>query len=498
MEILSGLSQGFDVALNPWNLLYVLIGVFLGTLIGALPGFGPAPAIALLLPFSFSLPPEGAIIMLAGIYYGAMYGGRVPAILLRLPGDAAHVVTTIDGYPLAQQGRAGAALTITAIGSFIGGTVAIIGLTLFAPILAEFATRFGPHEFFALTLAGLLLITSLGTKSVWRSLTVAGIGLLLATVGQDPIIGVPRFTFGVTDLLSGLDLVAIAIGLFGIGEIIYNSEQQGEEDRGGASQVSSIWPSREEWIHSRLAIVRGSFIGFVLGLLPGGGGVISSLTSYGIEKRVAKEPERFGQGAIEGVAGPDTADNSSSMSAFIPLLTLGIPPNVVMALIFGALLIQGVTPGPLLIENNPEVFWGVIASMYIGNIFLVLLNVPLIGLFVKIVQIPRSILSAGIILLIMVGVYSLNNSVFDLGVALVFGIVGYVMKKSGYEPGPLVLAFVLGPIMESAFRRSMVISNGDLTSLFTRPLSGTIFALIVVFIVVYVSRILLAQRGGQD
>lgn len=497
MEILSGLSQGFEVALNPWNLLYVLLGVFLGTVIGALPGFGPAPAIALLLPFSFSLPPEGAIIMLAGIYYGAMYGGRIPAILLRLPGDAAHVVTTIDGYPLAQQGRAGAALTITAIGSFIGGTVAIIGLTLFAPLLAGFATRFGPHEFFALTLAGLLLITSLGTKSVWRSLTVAGIGLLLATVGQDPIVGVPRFTFGVTDLLSGLDLVAIAIGLFGIGEIIYNSEQQ-DETNWGASQVSSIWPSGEEWARSRPAIIRGSFIGFVLGLLPGGGGVISSLTSYGIEKRVAKEPERFGQGAIEGVAGPDTADNSSSMSAFIPLLTLGIPPNVVMALIFGALLIQGITPGPLLIQNNPEVFWGVIASMYIGNIFLVLLNVPLIGLFVKIVQIPRSILSAGIILLIMVGVYSLNNSVFDLWVALAFGIIGYVMKKSGFEPGPLVLAFVLGPIMEAAFRRSMVISNGDLTSLFTRPLSGTIFALIVVFIVIYGARMIFARHREQN
>lgn len=375
--------------------------------------------------------------------------------------------------------------------------MAIIGLTLFAPLLAGFATRFGPHEFFALTLAGLLLITSLGTKSVWRSLTVAGIGLLLATVGQDPIVGVPRFTFGVTDLLSGLDLVAIAIGLFGIGEIIYNSEQQ-DETNWGASQVSSIWPSGEEWARSRPAIIRGSFIGFVLGLLPGGGGVISSLTSYGIEKRVAKEPERFGQGAIEGVAGPDTADNSSSMSAFIPLLTLGIPPNVVMALIFGALLIQGITPGPLLIQNNPEVFWGVIASMYIGNIFLVLLNIPLIGLFVKIVQIPRSILSAGIILLIMVGVYSLNNSVFDLWVALAFGIIGYVMKKSGFEPGPLVLAFVLGPIMEAAFRRSMVISNGDLTSLFTRPLSGTIFALIVVFIVIYVARMLFARHREQN
>lgn len=497
MEILSGLAQGFDVALNPWNVLYVLIGVFLGTVIGALPGFGPAPAIALLLPFSFSLPPEGAIIMLAGIYYGAMYGGRVPAILLRLPGDAAHVVTTIDGYPLAQQGRAGAALSITAIGSFIGGTVAIIGLTLFAPLLAGFATRFGPHEFFALTLAGLLLITSLGTKSVWRSLTVAGIGLLLATVGQDPIIGVPRFTFGVTDLLSGLDLVAIAIGLFGIGEIIYNSEQR-DEANWGASQISSIWPSGEEWARSRPAIARGSFIGFVLGLLPGGGGVISSLTSYGIEKRVAREPERFGQGAIEGVAGPDTADNSSSMSAFIPLLTLGIPPNVIMALIFGALLIQGITPGPLLIQSNPEIFWGVIASMYIGNIILVLLNVPLIGLFVKIVQIPRSILSAGIVVLIMVGVYSLNNSMFDLWVALAFGVIGYVMKKTGFEPGPLVLAFVLGPIMEAAFRRSMVISNGDLTSLLTRPLSGTIFALIAIFIVVYVARVLFAQREVQN
>lgn len=496
MEIFQGLLGGFEVALDPTNLLYVFIGVFVGTAIGALPGVGPAAAIALLLPLTFSLPPEASIIMLAGIYYGSMYGGRIPAILLQLPGDASHVVTVLDGHPMARQGRAGSALSITAIGSFIGGTVAVVGLTLFAPILASFAVRFGPPEYLALTGVGLLLVAYLGSKSVWKSLVLAGIGLLLATIGQDPVTGVPRFTFGSVNLIGGLDLVAIAMGLFGVGEILYNLEQRGGMDL-VTSRVSNLWPSLADWTQSRGAILRGSVLGFFVGILPGGGGVVSSLLSYGVEKRVAREPERFGKGAIEGVAGPDTADNASSISSFIPLLTLGIPSNVVLALIFGALLIQGITPGPLLINENPEVFWGVIASMYIGNVFLLLLNIPLIGLFVQLIRLRNSILAPLVVILTMVGVFSLSNSTFDMWIVLVFGGLGYLMRKTGFEPGPLVLAFVLGPLMEGAFRRSMLISNGDPTIFFTRPISGTILAIVLLAIVVSVFQYV-GKRNAEE
>lgn len=497
MEIFQGLLGGFEVALDPRNLLYVFIGVFVGTAIGALPGIGPATAMALLLPLTFALPPETSIIMLAGIYYGSMYGGRIPAVLLRLPGDAAHVVTVLDGHPMAQQGRAGSALGMTAIGSFIGGTVAIVGLTLFAPVLASFAVRFGPPEYMALTVLGLLLVAYLGSVSVWKSLAVAGIGLLLATIGQDPVTGVPRFTFGVRELISGLDLVAMAMGLFGVGEIFYNLEQ-----RGGmsliTSRLSNMWPSARDWVESKGAILRGSILGFLIGILPGGGGVVSSLVSYGVEKRVSREPERFGKGAIEGVVGPDTADNASSTSSFIPLLTLGIPPNVVLALIFGALLIQGITPGPLLISERPEVFWGVIASMYIGNVFLLLLNIPLIGLFVQLIRLRYSILASLIVMLTMLGVFSLKSSTFDMWVMLAFGVLGYLMKKTGFEPGPLVLAFVLGPLMEGAFRRSMLISNGDPTIFFTRPISGTILAVVVLVIAVSVFQFVRKRNQREE
>lgn len=488
---IEGLLHGFSVVLlDPINLLFVFLGVLIGTIIGVLPGLGPTATIALLLPVTYGMDATGAVVMLAGIYYGSMYGGTIPSVLLRLPGEAASVVTTFDGYQMAKKGRAGPALGIAAVGSFIGGTFAVIGLTLLAEPLARFAITFGAPEFVAVATLGILLVTFLGTGSKIKSLAMAGIGLILASVGQDPILGTPRFTFGEVALFDGIGFVPIAMGLFGVGEILYNLETAGKFDL-ITSRIKNIWPTRKDFRDSSGPIARGSVLGFFIGILPGGGGVISSLASYALEKRRAKDPSRFGQGAIEGVAGPETANNASSTSAFIPLLTLGIPSNVVLALIFGALLIHGVTPGPQLIAQHPEVFWGVIASMYIGNIFLLVLNIPLIGVFVQMLRVRIGILGPFALLITFIGVFSVNNDTFDMWVVLVFGLVGWLMKKTGFEPGPLVLAFVLGPILEGAFRQSMLMSNGSFAILFTRPISGTIFAaiaLIVAYSVVTASR----------
>ncbi|MBC7680005.1 MAG: tripartite tricarboxylate transporter permease [Pseudorhodobacter sp.] len=482
MGILEGIGTGFSVALDPTNLLYVFLGVLIGTVIGVLPGLGPTATIALLLPITYEIEPTTAVIMLAGIYYGSMYGGTITSVLLRLPGEAASVVTTFDGYQMAKQGRAGPALGIAAVGSFIGGTVAVIGLTLLAPPLASVAVKFGPAEYVALTTLGILLVTYLGTRHPLKSLSMAGVGLLLATIGQDPITGTTRYTFGQVSLFDGLDFVAVAMGLFGVGEILHSLEQT-EKVQAVTSKLKNIWPSRKDLRDSSGAIARGSVLGFFIGVLPGGGGVISSLASYALEKRRAKDPSRFGKGAIEGVAGPETANNASSTSAFIPLLTLGIPANVVLALIYGALLIQGITPGPQLIEQRPDVFWGVIASMYIGNLMLLALNIPLVGVFVQLLRVRAGILAAFALLITMAGVFSVNNDVFDMWVVLGFGVVGWLMKKTGFEPGPLVLAFVLGPILERAFRQSMLLSGGSFDIFLTRPISGTIFALMGLLIV---------------
>lgn len=482
MGLLDGIGQGFSVALDPVNLLYVFIGVLTGTVIGVLPGLGPTATIALLLPITYTIEPTSAIIMLAGIYYGSMYGGTITAVLLRLPGEAASVVTAIDGYQMARQGRAGPALGIAAFASWIGGTVSVIGLTLLALPIATFAVRFGPPEMVALVTLGLLMVTYLGTGSPVKALSMAAVGLLLSTIGQDPFTGSTRFTFGQVELFDGLNFVAVAMGLFGVGELLYNLEQT-ERVQGFTSKIKGILPTRKDFRDSAGAITRGAGLGFVIGVLPGGGGVISSLASYATEKRRAKDPSRFGRGAIEGVAGPETANNASSTSAFIPLLTLGIPSNVVLALLFGALLIQGITPGPQLIEQRPDVFWGVIASMYIGNLFLLLLNVPLVGVFVQLLRVRIGILAAFALLTVMAGVFSINNDVFDMWIVLAFGIVGWFMKKTGFEPGPLVLAFVLGPILERSFRQSMRLSGGSFDIFITRPISGTIFALIAVVLV---------------
>ncbi|MCZ2805840.1 tripartite tricarboxylate transporter permease [Modestobacter sp. VKM Ac-2983] len=483
MDSWSGIVTGFSVALTPTNLLYVFFGVLIGTVIGVLPGLGPTATIALLLPITYTVEPVTAVILLAGIYYGSMYGGTITSVLLRLPGEAASVVTTFDGYQMARQGRAGPALGIAAVGSYIGGTVSVIGMILLAPPLAQLAVSFGPPEYVALTVLGILLVTYLGTGSVLKSMCMAALGLLLATIGLDPITGTARFTFGEVALFNGLDFVAVAMGLFGVGEILHSLERT-DKVQAVTSKIKGIWPTKKDFRDSSGAIGRGSLLGFAIGVLPGGGGVVSSLASYAMEKRRAKDPSRFGKGAIEGVAGPETANNASSTSAFIPLLTLGIPPNVVLALIFGALLVNDITPGPQLIEQEPEIFWGVIASMVIGNLMLLALNIPLVGFFVQMLRVRAGILAAFALLVTMAGVFSVNNNVFDMWVVLGFGVIGWLMKKTGFEPGPLVLAFVLGSILERAFRQSMLLSGGSFDIFVTRPISGGMFAFMALIIIV--------------
>lgn len=481
MQILEGLAEGFSVALDPINILYVFIGVALGTLVGAIPGLGPAATIAILLPVSFALPAESAIIMLAGIYYGAMYGHRISSILLNLPGDAAAVVTTFDGYPMAQQGRAGPALTLSAVASFMGGTLAVVALTVFAAPLAGVALSFGPPELLALATLGVLLAVYIGTGSRAKGLVAAGAGLLLSSIGQDPIVGTPRLTFGSVELLGGLEFVAVVMGIFGLGEVLYNLERRRSGDTSTSrSPMGSLWPTTRDWVWSRASMLRGSVLGFFVGLLPGAGAEIASMVSYGVEKRRARDPERFGKGAVEGVSGPEAASNSAAVGSFVPLLTLGIPGSIATALLFGALLLQGITPGPNLINENPGIFYGVIASMYIGNLMLLVLNIPLIRLFVQITRLRLSILAPLIVVVVMVGVYSLNNSAFEMWVLIAFGIVGYLARKTGFSMAPLALTFVLGPIMEGAFRRSLQISDGSLTIFFTRPISAIVLCIAVV------------------
>lgn len=481
METLNGLAYGFGVAFQPENLLFVLIGVTVGTLIGLIPGLGPVATIALLLPLTFNLDPAGAIMMLAGIYYGSMYGGRIPAILLRLPGDASAVVTTFDGYPLAQQGRAGPALGITAIGSFLGGTIAIIGLSFLAPSLATVAGSIASPDMFVLAAVGLLMIAFIGSGSKVKALVAAALGIIVAVVGLDPNTADPRLTFGNFELTSGIHIVAVAVGLFGIGEIMFNAEK-GFYGGLGKTVLTRVLPSKADWVMSRMAILRGSVIGFFIGIIPGGGGTISSVVAYGAERRFSKQPEKFGKGAIDGLAATETADNASSNSAFLPLLTLGVPPNPVLALIFGALLLQNITPGPALVNEHPDVFWGVIASMYVGNVLLLLLNLPLIGLFVKLLRIPGRVMAPIILMVAVAGVYSVRNSMFDVLMCIAFGVVGYFLRTFNFDLGPFILGFILGPILEDHFRRSMVLSDGSFTIFFSRPVPLVLMALLLVIV----------------
>lgn len=487
--------DGFAVVLEPQNLLYCLIGVLIGMLIGVLPGLGPAATIAILLPIVYGTEPVSAIIMLAGIFYGAQYGGTITSVLLRLPGEASSVVTVFDGFALAKQGKAGTALGIAAIGSFIGATVSIIGLTLLAPVIAGYALDFGPPEMAALALLGVLLVATIGSGHRIKALIAAGVGLLLATVGRDSFSGAERLTFGSINLSDGIDFVVVAMGLFGVGEILYNLEERHGKVHAPA-KVGNVWPSRRDLKESSGAIGRGSAIGFFLGVLPGGGAVMSSLAAYATEKRISKHPERFGRGEIRGVAAPETANNAAATSSFIPLLTLGIPANASLAILFGALLILGVTPGPQLVEENPDLFWGVINSMYIGNLLLLLLSIPLVGVFVRILRVRPAILAPITVLITVLGVYTINNSTFDIYVMIVFGVIGYLMKKVGFEPGPLVLAFVLGAIVESNVRRSMIVFDGDATGFITRPISGTILAIFLVAAVWPIIGAVRSRRAG--
>ena len=484
MDIFSGIFQGFSVAITGINILFCFVGAFLGTAIGVLPGLGPAATIALLLPVTYAMSsPVTAIIMLAGIYYGAQYGGSTTSILLNLPGEAASVVTCIDGYQMAKKGRAGVALGIAAIGSFIAGTVAVLGLTFFAPPLAKFALDFGPPEYFALTTLGLLLAVTLSSGSMTKGLMVLIVGLLLSMVGFDPISGESRFTFGTTGLKGGLDFVCLAVGVFGLGEILYNLESTLKTEI-VTTRVGRVFPTLKDWADSKWAIYRGSLIGFFIGVIPGGGAVISSLTSYALEKRLSKYPEKFGEGAIEGVAGPESANNSSASSSFIPLLTLGIPGNAAIAMIFAALMIHGITPGPFLVKEHPDVFWGVIASMYIGNVMLLVLNLPLVGVWVQMLRVPYGILAPLIVLFTTIGVYSIQNQVFDIYATLFFAVLGYLMRKLNYDPVALPLAFVLGPLVERSLRQSLLLSRGDLMIFMSRPISGTLIAVFILLIVV--------------
>ncbi|MEV0699761.1 tripartite tricarboxylate transporter permease [Saccharopolyspora sp. NPDC050389] len=494
---LTPVLDGFGVVLEPTNLLYCLIGVVIGMLVGVLPGLGPAATIAILLPLTFEVEPVTAIIMLAGIFYGAQYGGTITSVLLRLPGEASSVVTVFDGHALARQGRAGTALGIAAIGSFIGGTASIVVLSVLAPLIAGFALDFGPPEYTALALLGILLVATVSSGGRLKAVVAACIGLLLAVVGRDTFTGAERFTFDLLPLSDGLDFVPIAMGLFGLGEILYNLEER-RQGATAVTRVANAWPSRADLRQSAGAIGRGSVLGFVLGVLPGGGATLSSLAAYALEKRRSKTPERFGSGAVEGVAAPETANNAAATSSFIPLLTLGIPANATMAMIFGALLIQGVTPGPQLVDEQPELFWGVVNSMYIGNILLLVMSIPLVGLFVKILRVRGTVLAPITVLITLVGAYTVRNSVFDIGLVIVFGVLGYLMKKFGFEPGPLVLAFVLGALLETSLRRSLLLFDGDPAGFVTRPISGTLLALLVLVVLLPLLQKLIRSRRARE
>ena len=476
MDIIAGLAQGFAVALQPINLLYCFTGVFIGTLVGVLPGIGPVSAMSLLLPVTLSGTPEAGIIMMAGIYYGSMYGGSTTSILVNIPGEAASVVTCLDGHAMAKQGRAGPALGIAALSSFAAGTFALIALMLVAPALARVAIAFGPPEYFSLMVLGLTVLSFLSQVSMAKSLLMAAVGIVLGLIGIDQITAQPRLTFDRLELLDGLGLVPIVMGLFGVAEILSNLEKELKREVIKA-RIGGLWPSLADWAESKWAIVRGTLLGFFLGILPGGGAVIASFASYAIERKVSKHPERFGKGAIEGVAGPEAANNAAAGGAFIPLMTLGIPPNVVMALLLGAFIIHGLQPGPLLMTQRPDLFWGIVASMYIGNAMLLVLNMPLIGMWVQVLKLPYRILFPLILMFCIVGVFASGNAVFDVFVMVMFGVLGYLMRKFGYEPAPLVLAFVLGPMLENNLRKSLILSHGDFAIFVSRPISAVCLVL---------------------
>jgi putative tricarboxylic transport membrane protein len=497
-EALGSLAYGFGIALQPQNLFYCLIGSVMGTLVGVLPGLGPTATLSLLLPITFHLTPVSAIIMLAGICYGAAYGGSTTSILLNIPGEPSSVVTCLDGYQMARKGRAGPALGISAFASFIAGTFSIFGLVLLAPTLADLALHFGPPEYLGLMIMGMMVVTYLEGGHVVKALMMCAIGVVLGCVGLDPITATPRLTMGLPELMDGLGLAPVVMGLFGISEVLLNSGML-EKARVYEGKIRGLLPSREDWRRSAGPITRGTLLGFVLGILPGVGTIVPQFLCYALEKRLSSHPERFGKGEIEGVASPEACNNAAMGGTFIPLFSLGIPSNAITAVLLGALMIYGLTPGPLLIMNSPDFFWGVIASMYIGNVFLLILNLPLIPLWVRILKIPYEYLAVSIILFCLIGAYSLNNSVADIFIAVAASLVGVLMKRFDYKPTPLILAFVLGPILETALRRSLILSEGSFLIFFQRPVSATLLvAALCVLVFPFVSRMLVRTMGGRN
>ena len=484
MDIFSNLALGFATASTTWNLLFCLIGVILGTLIGVLPGIGATATIAMLLPITFQIgDPVSSLIMLAGIYYGAQYGGSTTAILINMPGESSSAVTAIDGYQMARKGRAGAALAIAAIGSFFAGTVSTLLVALLAPPLTSIALEFGAAEYFSLMVVGLVSSIALAHGSIVKALAMVVLGLLLGLVGTDIYSGTPRFNLGIREYSDGLNFVALAVGVFGIAEILRNLENEHTRDV-MVKKVTNLMPTREDWKRIAAPIVRGTAIGSALGILPGGGAILAAFASYTVEKRVSKNPQEFGHGAVEGVAGPESANNAGAQTSFIPLLTLGIPANPVMALMIGAMIIQGIVPGPNVAAEQPALFWGVIASMWIGNLMLIVLNLPLIGLWVRLLTVPYYVLFPAIMSFCAIGVYSVNSNVFDLYAVAFFGFIGYVLTKLRCEPAPLLLGFVLGPLLEENLRRAMIISRGDPSIFVTRPISATLLVIAVAVLVV--------------
>jgi TctA family transporter len=493
MDLLQHLALGFSVAVTPENLIYCFIGALLGTLIGVLPGIGPTATVSMLLPITYHLSPTASMIMLAGVYYGAQYGGSTTAILVNLPGETSSTVTAIDGYQLARQGRAGSALAIAAIGSFAAGCFATLLIAIFALPLANVAIQFGSTEYFSLIILGFITATALARGSVLKAVAMIVTGMLIGTVGTDVYTGAYRFTYNILDLADGFTVVAVALGLFGLAEVMRNLEKMPETGTGTAP-ITSLMPSREELRRSIAPIMRGSILGSLLGVLPGGGAVLSAFTSYTIEKKLSKRPEKFGYGAIEGVAAPESANNAGAQTSFVPMLTLGIPSSGLMALMVGALMIQGITPGPNVVHRQPELFWGIIASMWIGNLMLVILNLPLIGIWVSLLKIPYRILMPSIVAFCMIGVYTVENSTSDVVVLAGFGLLGYLFYKLDCEPAPLLMGLVLGRLLEEHFRRAMNLASGDPMVFLTNPISATLLVVAVVVLLMMMMPSIMKKR----
>jgi TctA family transporter len=497
-NLLDNLLLGFSVAVTPQHLMYCFIGVFIGTLIGVLPGIGPVAAIAMLLPATFTLPPIAALIMLAGIYYGSQYGGSTTAILVKLPGESASVVTCLDGHEMARQGRAGPALAMAALASFAAGTAGTLLIALAGPPLAELALKFGAAEYFSLMVLGLVASVVLTQGSLLKGLAIIVLGLLLGIVGTDVNSGMARFTFGVPGLSDGIGFVVVAMGVFGLAEIVSNLEQGGGQRDLLFQKIRNLWPTRDDFKRSWKPVLRGIGLGSFFGPLPGTGPTISAFSSYALEKKLADDPSRFGKGAVEGVAGPEAANNAAAQTSFIPALTLGIPGSATMALTIGALTIQGIAPGPQVMTQRPDLFWGLIASMWIGNLFLVILNLPLVGLWVKLLSVPYRFLFPAIMMFMAIGVYSLNNASLDIYLTVLFGVLGYIFIKLRCEPAPLILAFVLGPLMEENLRRALLISRGDPTVFITRPISAGFLIATVLLVMVMIIPFARKKRAAPD